>query len=62
MAGMLEHCDFIEQPTRSTEDGRLRPDVVVKLPGGNQVVIDAKAPIAGCVVPALRDVMFSRLM
>jgi DNA recombination protein RmuC len=46
MAGMLEHCDFIQQPTGSTEDGRLRPDVIVKLPGGKQVVIDAKAPIS----------------
>jgi DNA recombination protein RmuC len=46
MAGMLEHCDFVEQPTGTSEDGRLRPDLIVKLPGGKQVVIDAKAPIA----------------
>jgi DNA recombination protein RmuC len=45
MAGMLEHCDFLEQPTRMTEEGALRPDLVVKLPGGKQVVIDAKAPL-----------------
>jgi DNA recombination protein RmuC len=46
MAGMIEHCDFIEQESRTTEDGRLRPDLIVRLPGGKQVVVDAKAPIS----------------
>lgn len=46
MAGMLDHCDFIEQENRETEEGRLRPDLVVKLPGGRNIVIDAKTPIA----------------
>ena len=46
MAGMLAHCDFVEQTTvRGDDGGRLRPDVVVRLPGGKQVVIDAKAPL-----------------
>jgi DNA recombination protein RmuC len=42
MAGMLEHCDFETQAHLATEDGRLRPDLVVKMPGGASVVVDAK--------------------
>jgi len=45
MAGMLDHCDFIEQPTRNTEEGHVRPDLVVRLPGGKQIVVDSKAPV-----------------
>ena len=43
---MLPHCDFDEQVTTSTEDGTLRPDLVVRLPGGKQVVVDAKVPLS----------------
>ena len=42
MAGMVEHCDFETQAHVPTEDGRLRPDLVVRLPGGKSVVVDAK--------------------
>ena len=42
---MLEHCDFEEQKTVAGEDGFLRPDMVVHLPGGGQVVIDSKVPL-----------------
>ncbi len=47
MSGMSAHCDFIEQQTYENEDSKLRPDMVVNLPGGKQVIIDAKAPLAG---------------
>jgi DNA recombination protein RmuC len=44
-AGMIEHCDFEEQRSLPTEDGTVRPDMVVRVPGGGQVVIDAKVPL-----------------
>jgi DNA recombination protein RmuC len=45
LAGMVEHCDFDEQPTYSTEEGRLRPDLIVHLPGGREIVVDAKVAL-----------------
>lgn len=45
MAGMVKHCDFEEQVSVGTEDGRLRPDMIVRLPEGRTIVIDAKAPL-----------------
>ena len=45
IAGMLQRCDFDEQPALSGDTGRLRPDLIVHLPGGKQIVVDAKAPL-----------------
>jgi len=47
MAGMLEHCDFTPQATLYGEEGRLRPDLVVRLPAGKTIVVDAKTPLEG---------------
>ena len=47
LAGMVQHCDFDEQHTVTSTEGerRLRPDVIIRLPGGKHIVIDAKAPL-----------------
>jgi DNA recombination protein RmuC len=46
LAGMIEHTDFVEQVTVTTDEGRIRPDLVVRLPGNKRVIVDAKAPLA----------------
>jgi DNA recombination protein RmuC len=45
MAGMVSHCDFLEQSTIQTDEGMLRPDMLVRLPGGKLVVVDSKVPL-----------------
>jgi len=44
LAGMLQYCDFVEQVTVATDDGRIRPDLIVRLPGNRTIVVDAKVP------------------
>jgi DNA recombination protein RmuC len=45
LAGMTEHCDFVEQQTLAGADRRIRPDVIIRLPGGKSVIVDAKVPL-----------------
>ncbi len=47
LAGMTAHCDFIEQETVMSSEGRLRPDMVVRMPAGRDVIVDSKVPLAG---------------
>ena len=45
LAGMMAHCDFDEQRTIFSDSGRLRPDMIINLPGGRSIVVDAKVPL-----------------
>jgi len=46
LAGMVDHCDFAEQQSVTGEEGRIRPDMVVQLPGGRQIIVDAKTVLS----------------
>ena len=46
LAGMIDHCDFIEQQSVTGEDGRFRPDMIVLLPGGRRIIVDAKTVLS----------------
>lgn len=45
LAGMVAHCDFVEQATVTTDERVVRPDLVVRLPGERSIVVDAKVPL-----------------
>lgn len=45
LAGMVERCDFFEQESTRTEDGLLRPDMIVRMPDGREIIVDAKTPL-----------------
>ena len=46
LAGMVEHCDFAEQVTVEGDSGRLRPDMIVRLPAGREIIVDSKVPLS----------------
>lgn len=52
LAGMSEHVDFVEQPTVAGAEGALRPDAIVRLPGGKRIVVDAKTPLQAYLAAA----------
>ena len=45
LAGMVEHCDFFEQEQVRTDEGALRPDMIVRMPDGREIVVDVKTPL-----------------
>ncbi len=45
LAGMVEHCDFFEQEHTQTTDGAIRPDMIIRMPAGREIVVDVKTPL-----------------
>ncbi|NUM60421.1 MAG: DNA recombination protein RmuC [Bdellovibrionaceae bacterium] len=55
IAGMLEYCDFEQQASMDSEEGKLRPDLVVKLPGNKTIIVDSKAVIQAYIEAAQEE-------
>lgn len=49
LAGMVPYCDFVEQKSENTSEGRIRPDLIVHLPGGRKIVVDSKVPLGAYI-------------
>ncbi len=66
LSGMQAHCDFFEQPVAPGEDNRMRPDMIVQLPGNRRIIVDAKVPLSAyldaleATEPEKRDVQLDR--
>ncbi len=45
LSGMVEHCDFVEQEHRTTSEGAMRPDMIVRMPDSREIIVDAKTPL-----------------
>ncbi|MDH3647864.1 MAG: DNA recombination protein RmuC [Gammaproteobacteria bacterium] len=52
LAGMVEHCDFVEQKSVTTDEVQFRPDLVVRLPDRGEIIVDAKTPMEGYLAAA----------
>lgn len=55
LAGMVEHCDFAEQVQVKTDEGVLRPDMMVRMPDGRNIVVDAKTPLDAYITAVEKD-------
>lgn len=49
MSGMVERCDFVEQASAEGDEGRIRPDMIITLPGGRNIIVDAKTPLSAYI-------------
>lgn len=64
LSGMVAHCDFYEQTSQDTDNGRIRPDMIVRLPENREIIVDAKTPLDAYLsaIQATDDVIKSKEM
>jgi DNA recombination protein RmuC len=62
LSGMVAHCDFFEQTSQDTDNGRIRPDMIVRLPESREIIVDAKTPLDAYLsaIQATDDVIKSK--